>query len=172
MKLSMGPLLGLFLLTAAPLAVGCAAPTQDESAAAEGATSEDAITSSDRKAQLDGLKNVASLRDKKLVFVVRAIKGDATRAFVRARILKRDAAGKDAELADADFKGSAYEEEIRFFDGPEVIAALQKKDGKWAIIEKGTGADKNSAYVVGPTDVAWASWDTEFGLPRAWLGFN
>lgn len=175
MKLSLG-VLGLTFALAS--LVGCAAPAAEEADQEVVAGSEDAITSGDRKAQLDALRarvgqdfaGVASLRDKKLVFVVKRLSGDATRAVVFARIMKRDAAGRDAELGDADFVGSAYEEEIRegFFDGPEVTAALEKKDGKWSVMKKG----ELEAYVVGPTDVAWTDWDEAYGLPRAWLGFN
>jgi hypothetical protein len=179
MKLS---LLGLGLVVGLGLAA-CAAPSGEESTepAAIDGTSEDAITSGDRKAQLDGLRarvqqdfaNAPALRGYKLVFVVRRLNGDAKKAAVQAHIMKRNAQGKDAELADADFRGSAYEEAIRegFFDGPEVTAILSKgDDGKWSTIKKGQGEDALEAYVVGPTDVAYEGWDREFGVPRAWLG--
>jgi len=144
------------------------------------AGSESAFTSSDRKAQLDALRTrvqgdfagVQSLRDKKLVFVVKRLTADAKRAVVFARIMKRDAAGHDSELADADYKGSAYEELIAdgVFDGPEVIAVLGKTNGKWGVMKKGTGDSAQEAFVVGPTDVAYTDWDTGFGVPRAWFG--
>lgn len=83
--------------------------------------------------------------------------------------MKRDAQGRDHELADADYAGSAFEEEIRegFFDGPEVIAALTKVDGKWEIRKDARGRE---AYVVGPTDLAYETWDADFDLPRRWFG--
>lgn len=178
------------MLVVGALAMGlgaCAAPSSSSSED-DGAqpgivdgTSEDAITSGDRKAQLDGLRarvqkdfaNAPTLRGYKLVFVVRRLNGDAKKAAVQAHIMKRNAQGKDAELSDADFRGSAYEDDIRegFFDGPEVTAILAKGEGAtWSTMKKGEGADAREAYVVGPTDVAYEDWDREFGVPRAWLG--
>lgn len=171
--------LGVLLSLAA-----CAAPSATDGASKPGAidgTSEDAITSGDRKAQLDGLRarvqqdfaGASSLHGYKLVFVVRRLNGDAKNAAVQARILKRDAQGRDSELGDADYRGSVYEEIIQegLFDGPEVTAILAKgQDGKWAPMKKGTGESAMEAYVVGPTDVAYEGWDREFGVPRAWLG--
>lgn len=165
---------------------GCAAPAgpdaeQGPAAGASEATNESDFTSGDRRAQLDGLRarvqadfaGAKSLEGQKLVFVVRRLNGDAKKAAVQARIMKRDAEGKDRELADADYRGSVYEEIIRegLFDGPEVTAILAKgADGKWSTMKKGSGDDALEAYVVGPTDVAYEGWDAEFGIPRAWLG--
>jgi hypothetical protein len=142
MKLSMNAVLGMSLVCAmalAPFASGCAAAQAEDDQPAVEAGSESAFTSSDRKAQLDALRTrvqvdfagATSLRGQKLVFVVKKLTADTKRAVVFARIMKRDAAGHDAELADADYKGSAYEELIAdgVFDGPEVIAVLGKTDG-------------------------------------------
>ncbi len=183
MKLSMTKLLGASLISVmalGPFAGGCAAAQADDDQPSVEAGAESAFTSSDRKAQLDALRarvqtdfaGATSLRDQKLVFVVRKLTADTKHAVIFARIMKRDAAGHDSELADADYKGSVYEELIAdgVFDGPEVTAALAKKDGKWAVMKKGTGANAQEAFVVGPTDVAYTDWDTEFGLPRAWFG--
>ena len=164
----------------------CAAPSSgaDEQGAGSGSiegTNESDFSSGDRKAQLDGLRarvqqdfaGAKSLEGYKLVFVVRRLNGDTKKAAAQAHIMKRDAQGKDHELADADFAGSVYEETIAegLFDGPEVTALLEKNaDGKWSIMKKGTGDEALEAYVVGPTDVAYEGWDQEFGIPRAWLG--
>jgi hypothetical protein len=183
MKLSMSKVLGVSLvalMALAPFASGCAAQASDDDQPAIEAGSEEAFTSSDRKAQLDALRvrvqadfaRATSLRGNKLVFVVKKLTADSSRAVVFARIMKRDAAGHDSELAQADYKGSAYEELIAdgVFDGPEVIAVLAKRDGKWAVMRKGSGESAQEAFVVGPTDVAYTDWDTEFGVPRAWFG--
>jgi hypothetical protein len=184
MKLS---LLGLGLGLGLALVVGgCAAPSSDADEQGPGAganegTNESDFTSGDRKGQLDGLRarvqqdftGARALASYKLVFVVRRINGDAAKSAVQAHIMKRDAQGKDHELVDADYEGSAYEEAIAegLFDGPEVTALLSKgADGKWSTMKKGTGDTALEAYVVGPTDVSWDGWDQEFGVPRAWLG--
>lgn len=166
--------------------VGCAAPSvedQSPASAPEQGTNESDFTSGDRKAQLEGLRGrvqqdfagAKSLEGSKLVFVVRRLNSDTKKSVIQAHIMKRDAAGKDRELADADYQGSVYEEIIKegMFDGPEVTAILEKgADGKWAIAKKGSGEDALEAYVVGPTDVAYEGWDQEFGVPRAWLFGN
>lgn len=165
------------------VAAGCAAPS-DSAAETAAPTTEDGadneVVGTDRTGALDGLRarvgtdfaGARSLRNMKLVFKVHRFNTDGKKAAVQARIMKRDASGKDSELAAADFQGSAYEEAIRegFFDGPELTAVLQKKDGKWTIMAKGAGENAMEAYVVGPTDVAYTEWPTEFGVPSAWLG--
>jgi hypothetical protein len=176
--------MALVVGTSLSLAVGCAAPTEGEQSADVPASNADDgsndVVSSERQSQLNALRarvnqdfaGAASLRGSKLVFVVRRLNANAEKAVIFARILKRDAAGKDSELAEADFKGSAYEADINdgLFDGPEITAVLAKSNGKWGIMSKGTGKDALEAYVVGPTDVAYTNWDTEYGVPRAWLG--
>lgn len=167
----------LIVLGVVPLVSGCGAGQADDDApvVVEGA-SEDALTGSERKAQLDGLRvrvekdfaNVASLRSKKLVFVVKKLTSDKSRAVIFAHILKRDARG-DAELVDADYKGSAYEKARSegYFDGPDAVAALAKQaNGSWTIMKKGD----LEAYAVGPSDVPFVTWDEDFGVPRSWLG--
>jgi hypothetical protein len=159
---------------------GCGAAATETEADSPSAT-EDAVTTTERAPILESVRaqvkkdfaGAAWIRSHKPVFVVRALHDDGRRAFVRARILKRDASGKDRELQDSDFAGSVYEDDIRegLFDGPELIAALEKKESGWAIMQKMDGTDVLTAYMVGPTDVGWAGWDEEFGLPRAWLGF-
>ncbi|MDB4998539.1 MAG: hypothetical protein JWM74_5971 [Myxococcaceae bacterium] len=182
MKTTMRALLlgGLFFAAVPAFTTGCASSADDASAAdeADDGTSEGAVTATERQAQLNALRarvnkdfaGAASLRSSKLVFVVRRLNTDGKKAAIFAHIMKRNAAGKDAELADADYKGSAYEEAIKegYFDGPELTAVLQKKNGAWTIMKKGD----NEAYVVGPTDVAYTAWDKDFGIPRAWLGFQ
>jgi hypothetical protein len=172
--------LSLIALGVALTLVGCAAPSAEDDRQQSPPSAESDFTSGDRKAQLDGLRarvqqdfaGAKSLESFKLVFVVGRLNADTKKAAVQARIMKRDAQGKDHELTDADYKGSVYEEIIAegLFDGPEITAILEKNaDGKWSIMKKGTGEDALEAYVVGPTDVAYEGWDQEFGIPRAWL---
>jgi hypothetical protein len=175
---------GFFFLSSLSLA-GCAAEDVDgDDTTQEGPTDEVAGETSEsdltitptRQAQLDALrarvtqdfKNVASLKDMKLVFVVQRYKSNASKCVLFGHIMKRDKAGKDHELTSADYKGSYYEEAIKegFFDGPEVMSILKNVNGKWQIAKKGD----SEAYVVGPTDVAYWPWPEEFGVPRAWLG--
>lgn len=170
-------------------AFGCAASSSDDSTEEAASGSEDALTNSpERTAQLDAVRvqvnkdfaGSQALRGYKLVFVVRRLNAEGNLGALQAHIMKRNAAGKDAELTDNDYKGSIYEEDIRegLFDGPEVTAGIEKVNGKWQIIEKAFPADDSisepagtrQAYVVGPTDVAYYTWDVDFGLKRSWLG--
>lgn len=162
--------------------IGCAgdADDLDEDGTEEvvGDTAEEDLSiTPTRQAQLDALRarvtkdfgHPASLTGKKLVFLVRRYKSDASKAVLFAHIMKRDIkTGQDAELTSADYKGSEFELRIKegVFDGPEVFAVLKKTDGKWSTAKKGN----REAYVVGPTDVAFFNWDAEYGVPRSWLG--
>lgn len=158
------------LLLALSTSIGaCASDSQE--ALEDGSADNDLVTS-DRQTQLNVLrarveKDFRNVRGYKLVFVVTQREDNGSKAFIRAHIMKRDARGRDAELSDADLKGSVYRDEIAegVFDGPNVIAALEKKGTTWGVAKSGA----NEAYVVGPTDVAWTDWDQRFGLPRSWI---
>jgi hypothetical protein len=169
------------LVTAMPLlGVGCAASAEGVPASSEG-VGDDAITASERTAVLDGLRvrvdadfaNVASLRGFKLVFVVKKLESDVSRAFVSADLMKRDAHGRDAKLTDADFQGSVYEGDIKegLFDGEHLHAALEKRNGAWSTMKKQSPGDDFAleAYVMGSTDAPWFAWPEEFGIPKAWI---
>ena len=181
----------LFIASVATFAFGCAASSSDDTTEDSASGSEDALTNSpERASQLDAVRvqvnkdfaGSQALRGYKLVFVVRRLNSEGTKGTLQAHIMKRNAQGKDAELTDNDYKGSIYEEDIRegLFDGPEVTAGIEKVNGKWQIISKqiqveaeGTVAahtETSQAYVVGPTDVAYYTWDVDFGLKRSWLG--
>lgn len=157
-------------------AVGCAsaegAYVGDEGAA------ESNVTSSVRQAQMNGLRgrvqkdfaNAPSLAGYKLVFVVSKLETNGNLAFVRARIMKRDSAGRDSDLTDQNLHESVYAGLIieGVFDGPDVAAVLKKTGNTWSVLKK----NDEEAYVVGPTDVAWTDWDTRYGVPHAWLGLG
>lgn len=176
------PLASLALvLSLAPSFVACSSdgsPDTSNGAASENdASADDDLTTSDAQAQLNGLrsrvaKDFPNVRGYKLVFVVRKRQTDANRAFIQARIMKRDARGRDSELSVADLKGSVYGSDIRegLFDGPEVTAALKKNGpNNWSVMKANTRDGALEAYVVGPTDVAWTDWGSVFSLPRTWL---
>lgn len=162
------------------LSTGCA--SADSSSSVQGTDddgSDDSnLTGNARQAQLNGLRArvqkdfaaAPSLKGYKLVFKVNVLNADSSKAFIRARILKRDAAGKDTELTDQNLKESVYKQDIEegVFDGPEVIAGLKKSGTGWVIMKSGT----EEAYMVGPTDVGWTGWDTTFGFTKKQLGFT
>lgn len=176
-------------LLSVPFAVGCAGEAGEDADSSGAAVSTGQTQGAERKAILNAVharlaKDFAgatspTLKGFKLVFDVHQLDSNATKAFFRGRVLKQDSAGKTHELTTADFKGTELEEAIKegFFDGPEVIAALTKKGGTWSIATRAYGdagaADEiQEAYVVGPTDVAWTTWDADFGIPSAWTGFS
>ena len=186
-------MLAVLAFVALPDLVGCSAPV-DEEGVVGGGSSEGAIAvTGERVAILNGLRervgsdfaNVTSLKGMKIVFLFRTEAGsfdrletDGKKAFVAARIMKRDASGHDFALTDADYKGSAFEEKIKLgaFDGPNVYAALEKHDnGEWLPFYKDIPATKTEkatyeeAYSVGPTDVVFEPWAKEYGLPAAWF---
>src|SRR4051794_4924366 len=89
--------LSALMLTLVPVATGCAASDSEEEDAspASADTGEDALTSSsDKVALLDALRgrvkqdftNASSLAGYKLVFVVKRINSDATKAGIQAHI--------------------------------------------------------------------------------------
>jgi hypothetical protein len=177
-----------FFLTVA----GCAtdevsddgAPNDDE--LDPSSMAEDALTAgpNQQKAILEGLRvrvsrdfaNVASLKNHKIVFIVRTeggrLKTNGSKSFVRAVFVKRGSDGTDARLSAADYKKSTFEDAIEFgaFDcplsSPQVNAVLKKgDDGKWRV----DSAGGSEGYSVCPTDVAFLNWDKQFDIPRKWV---
>jgi hypothetical protein len=170
MKLS--SLFAFVALTSTLALTGCAADSSEGPAQeAEGDAVDNDVTSSPRQDQLNGLrvrvaKDFTNVRGVKLVFSGVRIKSQGNITFIQARIMKRDAQGRTMELSNADLDGSVYASEIRdgLFDGPNVIAALKKTGTTWSVITKGRD---DEAYVVGPTDVAWTEWESQYGVPSA-----
>lgn len=166
-----------------PVATGCAASAADD----DGDTGGSALSSPETstrslviaavraRAEKDFAGSTA-LKGYKLVFVVNKLESNATKAFFTGHIQKRDAAGKDHELTTADYKGTEFAEYIAegFFDGPNVVAGLEKVNGTWKIatrpIEGDAVAEASEAYGIGATDVFWYGWDETYGLERSWLG--
>lgn len=133
----------------------------------------------EQAAQLDGLRRrvaedfagAPSLHGYTIDLEARRMRGDRRHVVVVAHVVKRSAEGRLAELGDEDYRGSAYEEALHdgLFDGPEVTAILERHGTTWSVVRTGEGEAAREAYVVGPTDVAWATWDKDFGVPRDWL---
>ena len=141
--------------------------------------SEDAIRGSERARIIDGLREhvafdfegVASLRGYRLIFRIDRLHSNATRAVVFARIMKRDARGRDFELTPEDYRGSQFERDIAegLFDGPNVVAALAKTDDGWEVMDTLVFDVLVEAYDVGATDVPYLEWPALFCLPREWF---
>jgi hypothetical protein len=158
-------------LTSTLAVTGCAADTNQSPAQEEQGDAVDSDVTSPRQDQLNGLrtrvaKDFANVRGFKLVFSGVRIKSQGDIAFIQARILKRDAQGRDVQLSKADLDGSVYAAAIRegVFDGPSVVAAIKKTGTTWSVISKERG---DEAYAVGPTDVAWTGWESQYGVPAS-----
>lgn len=108
--------------------------------------------SADRKALIDALKPALEkdLRLKpKLVVTHLWTKGGF--AFFRGNV-------KDGKGKDIDFSKTVYRDELKggMFDGDATFALLKKTNGKWKVL----------AFVIGPTDVAYACWWKEYKAPK------
>jgi hypothetical protein len=107
-----------------------------------------------RKVLLDALRPVIQKDlSQKVKFEVKTLNVQGEWAFYGGTALQPS--GKPVEM-----KTTRYRKEIEFSDGPSVYALLRKKAGRWKV----------TTFVVGPTDVAWDSWDDEFGAPRSVMG--
>lgn len=106
-----------------------------------------------RKAILDGLRPTIE-KDLKMPveFVVKKLNVIGDWAFLDADVQKKGG-GK------IDFRKTKYAPELRAetFGGPTTFALMKKKGKVW----------KPLAWVIGPSDVAYASWAKEYGAPRA-----
>ena len=60
-----------------------------------------------------------------------------------------------------DFTRTRYAEQIRegIFDGETIYALLEHHAGRWTVRD----------FVIGPTDVHYAGWPDEFGVPYTLL---
>lgn len=172
--MKLATLLTSTLLVSTLLLGGCASDASSTPQTEEDTGVDSDLATTQRQAQLNGLrprvtKDFMNVQATKLVFKVIRLKTEGDAAFISATIMKRDAAGNDSELSDADLRGSVYAQEIAdgAFDGPTVIALLKKNGAKWEVPVSKDGLE---AYVVGPTDVAWIGWDEQFNVSRSLLG--
>ena len=105
-----------------------------------------------RKAILDSLRVPIEKQLKpKVVFVVRTLNVYEDWAYVGGEVQRPN--GKPVDFNKIPFYRDLIKEGV--FDGPTTMGLLRKKAGKWKVI----------AWVIGPTDVAWAGWTDEFGAP-------
>jgi predicted sugar kinase len=106
-----------------------------------------------RKVLLDALRPVIE-KDlgQKVKFAVKILNVQGDWAFYGGTALQPS--GKMVDLKTTHYRKD------EFSDGPSVYALLHKKMGRWKVTK----------FVVGPTDVAWDSWDDEFGAPRSVMG--
>lgn len=104
-----------------------------------------------RKTLLDALRPaIETDLGQPVRFVVRKLRKQNEWAF--AHVSPQTTEGKPI-----DFGGTRYAEAIRegMFDGSEVFALLENKDGSWTMRD----------FVVGPTDAAYADWPNQYGAP-------
>lgn len=108
-----------------------------------------------RKPLLDGLRPTIE-RDlgQPVKFVVRSLRTMDGWAF--AEVTPQTPAGRPIDLGRTRYAEAARE---GMMDGDTVHALLHRERGTWVV----------KAFAIGPTDVAWDGWDTEFGAPRALL---
>lgn len=109
-----------------------------------------------RKTLLDALRpTIEKDLSQKIKFEVWTLRANKEWAFFGGQALQFKS-GKPVDLKTTRYK------DIEPMDGPSVFALLRKKNNKWQMV----------TFIIGPTDVAWAGWDSEFGVPRAVLGKN
>jgi hypothetical protein len=109
-----------------------------------------------RKVLLDALRPSIE-RDlvQPVQFVVKALRKQGGWVFVSATV-------QTPSGAPIDFRRTRYGEAQRegMFDGGSVYALLQQAGAGWRVRD----------FVVGPTDVAYAAWPEEYGVPRTLFG--
>jgi hypothetical protein len=105
-----------------------------------------------RRTLLDALRPAVE-RDlgQKVIFVVHVLRVEGDWAFA-------DVAARTPGGAPIDFARTRHAERRRegMLDGDTIHALLRRKAGRWAV----------ATFVVGPTDVPWASWHEEYGAPE------
>ena len=108
-----------------------------------------------RRVLLDAIRpTIEKAMAQKVKFQVRRLHANAEWAFLDGVALQMN--GKPVDLKKTPFKN---EEPM---DGPTVFALLRKKAGRWRVV----------THSIGPTDLVWSGWDSEFGVPGAILGKN
>ncbi|WP_088181844.1 hypothetical protein [Sphingobium sp. Z007] len=104
-----------------------------------------------RRVLLDALRPSIE-RDlmQKVKFVVHRLRRQDRWAF--AHVVPQTPAG-----GAIDFRKTHHAERVAagIFDGPDIYALLEQKDGRWIVRD----------FVVGPTDVYYLAWPDEYGAP-------
>ncbi len=69
----------------------------------------------------------------------------------------------DQKNKEIDLLKTKLKKDAEYMDGPSYYALLKRgAKNTW----------KTTAFVIGPTDVAFDDWDTRYGCPRVILGFR
>lgn len=91
----------------------------------------------------------------KVKFVVRTLRRQDRWAF--AHVVPQTPSG-----GTIDFRRTRHAERVEagIFDGPDIYALLELRDGRWTVRD----------FVVGPTDVSYAGWPDDYGAPAALFG--
>lgn len=104
-----------------------------------------------RRIVLDALRPAIE-RDlaQKVRFVVRTLRRQDRWVF--AHVVPQTPAG-----GAIDFRRTRHAERVEagIFDGPDIYALLEMRDGRWGVRD----------FVVGPTDVTYAGWPDDYGAP-------
>lgn len=111
-----------------------------------------------RRVLLDALRPVVE-RDleQKVIFVVRTLRRQDRWAF--AHVMPQTPVG-----GAIDFRRTHHAERVEagIFDGPDIYALLEMRDGRWTVRD----------FVVGPTDVTYAGWPEDYGVPAGLFGLE
>lgn len=93
----------------------------------------------------------------KVKFVVRTLRRQNRWAF--AHVVPQTPAG-----GAIDFRRTRHAERVEagIFDGPDIYALLELRDGRWMVRD----------FAVGPTDVSYAGWPDDYGAPAALFGLE
>lgn len=111
-----------------------------------------------RRMLLDALRPTIE-RDlgQKVQFVVRTLRRQDRWAF--AHVVPQTPAGGTIDFRRTRHAGRI---EAGIFDGPDIYALLEMRDGRWTVRD----------FVVGPTDVTYAGWPDEYGAPAGLFGLE
>ncbi|HVK03781.1 MAG TPA: hypothetical protein VM490_09910 [Armatimonadaceae bacterium] len=108
--------------------------------------------SAERKALMDALRVPIEKKLKRpVIFKVDVLKVQGNWAFLRGAPLQKN--GKPM-----DYRGTVYAEAIKEGAFDDSVCALFKRErGKWKLV----------THALGNTDVAWDTWDEDYGAPPA-----
>ncbi len=117
------------------------------------------------------MEGSAASKSSKFIFTIDSFQMDDSHAYLAAKVQKQDkATGAVSDLVDADYAGSALEPAVHagVFDGPQVLTALEKKDGTWRILKANVGDQKVDLFQFGSSDTL-AEFFPGAGIPAAWM---
>lgn len=113
--------------------------------------------SPERKAIMDALRvPVEKDLKQKVIFTVNSLRVQNGWAFLGGMPLQKN--GKHIDYPKTKYR--------------EALEAGAFDDSVYALLKKGAKGWKVIAFVIGPTDVAWESWDKEYHAPRSIFGFS